>query len=98
MVVGVAKWLQDWSNIRMEQCKRVGVLPRKKESVRPEGEREQGTYTAKGMSSLYSMSRDCSVALNVIVPYRIEYKEEQQGQDDEDQYTDVYKSPDRDSR
>ena len=49
MVVGVAKWLQDWSNIRMEQCERVGVLPRKKESVRPEGEREQGTYAAKGL-------------------------------------------------
>jgi len=62
---------------------RMGVLGRGRSLPRP---------------GLHSVSRDCTVALNGIVPYRIEYKEAEQAQDDEDQYTDVYKSPDRDSR
>lgn len=69
----------------------------------PKRRREQGHARGKrseprpALNSV-SLSLDYIVAPNDKVPYRIEYKQAQQTQDDQDQYTDVHQASYRNSR
>jgi len=72
--------------IRMEQCETEWDNDHEMSRPRP------------GLKVLAKESLVWTVSLNCVVPYGIEYKEAQQGQDDEDQYTDIHKASDRDSR
>lgn len=76
------KWLQAWSDIQMKSCEMEwGCYPLiEKSALLETGEETRHLRRERNNPA----SQACTVTSNNIVPYRIEYKEQQQGQDDQE--------------